>query len=415
MKNPSIKTKQAAGSVLLITMVFVLIVAAIMISYLTLVQSSDQTVARAQQWNAALAVAEAGIEEGMAVVNQVPITNTNMGFTISSLSHNLNGGTYYVNGSGNIITSTGIVSAPITGDPIARIVQVNAQRQGLFSKGMISMTFITMNGNDIATDSYNSTNNAQSNNGAWNGYVGTNGDVAAVNGIVNIGNHTIDGNLYLGPNSSFTGGNVLGTTYTDWNSQFPDASLPTTDANGNALPSTWPDAPGTSSSHTITNNGYYTIRDTGDITVAAGVTATLDVQVFSYDLSKTTITIMGGTTNAGTIVMYQEAGNVTLGGSSSGGAYNNPPAIPSNRPRNFTYFGLKDVTSVTLGGATDFVGVIYAPEADVKLNGGGSGVNFIGSIVMKSVTMNGHYNFHYDESLKSYFYGYYVVGSWAEL
>jgi hypothetical protein len=272
-----------------------------------------------------------------------------------------------------------------------------------------------MNGKGIATDSYNSTNNAQSNNGLWNGYVGTNGDVAAVNGVVNIGNHTIDGNLYLGPNSSLVNGNVSGTTYTDWNSQFPDASLPTTDANGNALPSTWPDAPGTSSSHTITNNGYYTIRDTGDITVAAGVTATFDVKVFSYDLSKTTITIMGGTTNAGTIVMYQEAGNVTLGGSSSGGAYNNPPAIPSNRPKNFTYFGLPGVTSITLGGSTDFVGVIYAPEADMTLNGGGSGVNFIGSMIVKKVRMNGNYNFHYDESLKSYFYGYYVVGSWAEL
>jgi choice-of-anchor A domain-containing protein len=113
--------------------------------------------------------------------------------------------------------------------------------------------------------------------------------------------------------------------------------------------------------------------------------------------------------------MYQESGTLSMGGSQSGGAYNNPPTIPSSQAKNFVYFGLPAVTSVSLKGSPTFIGVIYAPEADVSLDGGGSSNDFMGSLIARSITMKGHYQIHYDTSLAGYFYGYYVVGSWAEL
>jgi len=62
------------------------------------------------------------------------------------------------------------------------------------------------------------------------------------------------------------------------------------------------------------------------------------------------------------------------------------------------------------------MGVIYAPEADLKFNGGGSdGLDFLGSLIVNSVTMGGNFDFHYDVSLIGYYYGYYVAGSWEEL
>ncbi len=75
--------------------------------------------------------------------------------------------------------------------------------------------------------------------------------------------------------------------------------------------------------------------------------------------------------------------------------------MDSGRAGNFYYYGLPGVTSITFSGTTAFIGVIYAPEADLTLNGGGHNVGIVGSLVSKSLTMNGHYNFHFDEDLLS--------------
>jgi hypothetical protein len=46
--------------------------------------------------------------------------------------------------------------------------------------------------------------------------------------------------------------------------------------------------------------------------------------------------------------------------------------------------------------------VLVAPNADLRMNGGGSSYeDFIGALIVKSVTMNGHFKFHYDEALES--------------
>jgi hypothetical protein len=61
--------------------------------------------------------------------------------------------------------------------------------------------------------------------------------------------------------------------------------------------------------------------------------------------------------------------------------------------------------------------VLYAPQADLKLNGGGNDIiDFIGSLVVNSATLNGHYSFHYDEALKSHnSNARYLVTSWNEI
>jgi len=38
-------------------------------------------------------------------------------------------------------------------------------------------------------------------------------------------------------------------------------------------------------------------------------------------------------------------------------------------------------------------------EADLTLNGGGNNNGLIGSSITKTITMNGHYDFHFDQSL----------------
>ncbi len=84
---------------------------------------------------------------------------------------------------------------------------------------------------------------------------------------------------------------------------------------------------------------------------------------------------------------------------------------------NFYYFGLPSNTDLSFGGNAAFTGVVYAPQADFHLGGGGNNTyDFVGSSVTKTVHMNGHFNFHYDEALgeKGASRGY-IIKSWDEI
>ena len=89
----------------------------------------------------------------------------------------------------------------------------------------------------------------------------------------------------------------------------------------------------------------------------------------------------------------------------------------SNVAINFQYLGLSSNTSLGLGANAVFYGCIYAPSAVFTLGGGGNNTtDFIGASVSYSVKMNGHFNFHYDESLlQSGPSRGYIVTSWREL
>lgn len=84
---------------------------------------------------------------------------------------------------------------------------------------------------------------------------------------------------------------------------------------------------------------------------------------------------------------------------------------------NFMYFGLDSNTSIDISGNGQFTGALYAPNASVFLRGGGNNAeDFIGSIVCNNITLNGHFNFHYDENLgrmgpKSR----YMLNNWNEI
>jgi len=262
----------------------------------------------------------------------------------------------------------------------------------IFAYVLAAKTFISINGIGVISDSWNSHDLNQSLNGQYNGYAGTNGDFALVNGIMNLGNTFVNGDIYLGPGTALvTGpyGGASGQILPDQFFLFPEVVLPTINSNGN--PILWTNAPGTVSAHSFTNSGYFTITDSGSLTVEAGANVVLLVQVTNY--SPASINIKGGTTNPGTLTMYQEAGNITLGRSNTGGAIN-------NRPENFIYFGLPGVTEIMFGTGSTFVGAVYAPSASGNFFSL-STMGFIGSCVVSNATVNGHVLFHYDTSLRT--------------
>jgi hypothetical protein len=83
---------------------------------------------------------------------------------------------------------------------------------------------------------------------------------------------------------------------------------------------------------------------------------------------------------------------------------------------NFLFYGLPNLSTIDFHGTSEFIGAIYAPSADLTLGGGGHGNSLQGAAICKTVTLNGHYDVHYDEALadwgpaKSF-----TANSWQEL
>jgi len=72
-------------------------------------------------------------------------------------------------------------------------------------------------------------------------------------------------------------------------------------------------------------------------------------------------------------------------------------------------------TSITYSGTSMFIGTIYAPNADFTMSGGGNNNGLIGSSITKTITLNGHYNFHFDENLLNGQPRGYTIAAWREL
>jgi hypothetical protein len=92
MKTNLRKTKRNQGIALIIAVILVAFAALYFVTYLLLASNEYKEVARSQTWNDSLTVAEAGIEEGLALVNKnaydtVGVTNWNLTATSDGWSN----------------------------------------------------------------------------------------------------------------------------------------------------------------------------------------------------------------------------------------------------------------------------------------------------------------------------------------
>jgi hypothetical protein len=70
---------------------------------------------------------------------------------------------------------------------------------------------------------------------------------------------------------------------------------------------------------------------------------------------------------------------------------------------NFQYYGLPSNATLNLTGSGEFIGVIYAPSANLSVSGGGTErFDIFGSLVTRSASVLGLGSFHYDESLERF-------------
>jgi Tfp pilus assembly protein PilX len=421
------------GNVLVVTLAVSIVLGTILASYLKLVNEQNMLSYRSQYWNLAIGVAEAGIEEALT---QIHFTNdfTANGWAFTNLSfiktRELPGPDFTnrysvaIRGiSSPTLISTGYVRLP-NGEEIKRIVRVTTRLDALFAKGMVAKGTIDMNGNNVKSDSFDSQDPRFSVNGRYDPTrAKDNGDVATnlqiVNGV-DIGNANIWGHVSTGPGGTVSigangaVGNALwqlsgqkgiqpGFSSDDMNVNFPDVTVPFT---GGAFTPARKLVDGAWYDYVIDSSGNWQLAslDKTLVVTSNSIAKLLITEEISLT-GQNAIIIQPG----GALQLYMQGPYAKIGGN---GVINK-----SGNSTNFFYYGLSSNTTLDFNGNGEFIGVIYAPYAAFKLGGGGSSIqDFIGASITASVTMQGHFNFHYDENLsRSGKPRGFIITSWNEM
>src|SRR5579872_3321279 len=218
MKIKRTSKTNSRGSALVVSLTVAAVAAIALASYLTLVQTQTSSVVRSQSFNAAMAVTEAGVEEGMAMINSAVASNpTNpWAFTnnlaaagwsawgangssitrtvfdsnsyTSTITVNTNSGTPQVDSIGTVayysitwifssaphpmVAAAGVTTGG-SGTNVSRKVEVLTIGNGttntgvtLFNYGMLAKQTITFSGTTLL-DSYDSSNPLYSTNGQY--------------------------------------------------------------------------------------------------------------------------------------------------------------------------------------------------------------------------------------------------------
>ena len=409
--------RKTEGSVLVVTLVTIGIIGLALVSYLTLASAQQKSTMRSQCWNTAIPVAEAGIEEGMAHLRQSGTTNLGSDSWTSAGNGNYTkrrdfNDSYSIttisNATTPVITGEGFVLLPLeSATYISRKVRVIASRDALLGKGLVAKGQIDMNGNNVSTDSFDSADSLYSTNGLYSASKAkSRGDVATDSNLtnsLNVGNANIHGNLATGPGGSVSvgaNGQVTGTISDDMNVQF-DPVLPP--FNGGYFTPSGGTVNGVNYNYVLDSGNYQLSSLSGKVLVRGN--AVLWVTQSLSMSGQSSITIQSNKV----LKLYVSAASASLGGN---GVINQ-----TGNATNFFYYGLPSNTSLSVSGNAGFTGVIYAPSAALSLNGGGNNtIDFIGAAIVGSATLNGHFNFHYDENLARVGPSRgYVITSWNEL
>ncbi len=453
MKPALSKPPTDRGSALAMTLIICALLGALLGSYFYLIRTQHFLVDRSQRWHQTLVVAEAGVEEAMALLNSgvrapafdvFPWTAAGGGVFQNDTNRpgNKFADSYYevmitngFVGANPVILSRGYGAGAAGSPMLSRMLRVETRPRPTFpvQGPMIVLQTFDASGNNVGTDSFDSTL------GPYNpSTAGTNGDVVTFSTNANslaIGNGKIKGNVRTPP------GGIQGVTATIGSA-------------GSVGDSAWVDGgfTGFQAGHFQDN---FTVPEFQDVTLPnvtwlspGGSGTAPDGLIYDYLLppgNYTVDSLSGSVYVGGSNVMLYVTTTIAMG--SGGGTVKKgyaPPQIhigpgaslsiymagptaniggngvvnDSGLARNFQYYGLPSNTAINITGNGAFYGTIYAPEADFTLKGSGktSIDDFTGASITKSTKMTGNFNFHFDESLSLLTtLGGYDVVSWEEL
>ncbi|MDA1277130.1 MAG: hypothetical protein O2960_24210 [Verrucomicrobia bacterium] len=436
--------KSQSASALVVTVIAAGLIGFGIASYLGMTSFQRRSSMRSQVYNSILPIAEAGIEEAMShLYFHYSNLSTDSWTQVTSLALS-NGialpGTQYFKqrafGEGRYtvaisqsstptIVSQGYVSEPFQTNELIRTIRVTTASQSMFMKGLVAKGSIGLNGS-VKTDSFDSSNPSFSTGGQYDPAKSKdNGDIASVSSAANVisanGNVSIYGHVSTGPGGSIStvgnaamgskafidgGGSGIepGWSSDDMNASFPDVQIP---FSGGAFTPPSGSVGGTNYTYVVGNGNWQlsSLSMSGKKAMLVNGNAVLYVTGDISMAGQAYIAIAPGAS----LQLYCAGSSASLSGN---GIVNS-----NSNATNFFYYGMPGNTSLSLSGNAAFTGVIYAPQADFSMNGGGSSsYDLVGAGVVNSISMNGHFNFHYDEALGNLGSGAgFIVTSWNEL
>jgi hypothetical protein len=285
------------------------------------------------------------------------------------------------------------------------LLAARASGAGVLPAVIITKGAAALIGNGISSDSYDSSDPNKSTNGQYNPslYQGDRGDIISAGGLTNsiaVGNGSVYGRVHTTAAATPSVGSNGGIGSHAWqtinrgiepgwwlqdagNVTYPDIVLPNT--TGFLAPSASP------------TNIYDYVLHTGGRYVASSLAG----KKVWVEGPAVTLVLPNGLAGTERFIWNQGASLVIYAGGASNlisaGSFINP-----NPPASCLLLCTPEVVTLALAGTGPFQGVVVAPNADAVLGGGGSSiVDFCGSLMLNSLRLNGHYNFHYDESLAS--------------
>jgi hypothetical protein len=407
--------KREDGSMLLVAMIISIVVTTMLAGYLLVTSNRFQMTVRSQDWNAAIPVLEAGIEEALTHLKD-DTTPTANSWTLASFNgtpaytkqRSFSDGSYYfvaitTNLGSPLIYSQGFVRAPYkTTRYICRTVKVGATNiPSIFTHAFELTGGYRQSGGVI--DAYNPSL------GPWNAI----SNRLAVGGIatdyqgskaIDLSSSKLYGPVSTGPGAtiSVSGSGAIGDVTwanantgveTGWSNNTMNVPYPTNASPVGYLPPT-----------TTTNMTTGTNEITGNFTSSSS-SSPMIVNGKVTLIVDGTFTISGSgylQVNPGASLTLICKSTVTISG---GGAVN-----ATGDPSNLSLIGTSSCTGITYSGSSSFIGTVNALQAAFVISGS---ADAYGAVIAASANVSGGASFHYPINLGARLG--YLVSSWQEL
>lgn len=427
------------GSILTVALLFCAIIGIGLVSYIRLARTAVSLSNRSLYQNAAMNLAEQGLEEAIYSTNKrvfdpayawaaagwtVSGNNAQQKWTGVALSQNATG-EYRAYIMGFSASNPWVVSRATvrlgggSEPPIEKWVKVTLNGSSRYANGLVALNSVLFKGNNTTVDSFNSLRNDDGTlRGAPVPYSpavrhdrGSVGSLSVATDAVLVKQADVWGYVSTGGSDPTTSvgnnGSVLGVGST------PDATWTDPNVDPNRISTTF------SGSYKLDTQPTPPVASLGPITTpgtygTAGATTTIVCSSITLSGNSRILSIQGDVTLLITAAAGSDAISISGNGSGITILANSKLKIYTagdvdltgqgvtnlgGQAANFELIGTNSSGTpqdIKIAGGGTFSGKIYAPNADVTMHGDGS---MTGAIVAKNITLTGNANFHYDEAL----------------
>jgi hypothetical protein len=458
--------RRDSGTALITAMIFAFVIGLLSVSYLKLASSEYRAATRSTLYSSSLNLAESGVEMGIAALNAGSVSGstwkddvTGKGFLTDA---GFDGDVRYVildaSAPSPIIYSEGSIYSDSMSVVTKQVkVELSSGFQA-YEKGFAARNGITLSGKGVTFDSYNS------DYGDYDSvlpltYVDSNGDIQDVptgygtagknknddiyvasdlldedGGVaVSVGNATVYGHVQSGEESKVSvnkqgmvttyegdgaGQHQEGRVLGDFSANFPVTEQPSDfypepkyedgkmqGSDDAEYPKYYAlDGISLGGSERLVISGHVVLVMSDDIKVKGSGEIYLDDTANAAELPE----------DQGSSLHIYSAHDIDIGGN---GVTNN------GAPADFKVYGTAAMDGddagqdIKIAGNGQLAASVYAPNADVTLNGGGTDGDVLGGVVALTAKLTGGSVFHFDEALRGIIDddGTYTVSSWLEM